>query len=113
MEENKENITSTPKNNSSIYQRIPPLLRNKYILTTLGFIIWLLFFDRHDIISQYKLRKELHKLEEEKSFYLKEIEKDSKNLNELLTNPKTLEKFAREKYLMKKDNEDIFVIVNE
>jgi cell division protein FtsB len=72
-----------------------------------------MFFDRHDIISQVKLRKELKKLEEEKEFYLREIAKDSKNLNELLTNPKTLEKFAREKYLMKKENEDIFVIVKE
>lgn len=113
MEELKENTETFTKANSGLYQRIPPLLRNKYVLTTLGFIIWLLFFDRHDIISQIKLRKELHKLEEEKAFYVKEIEKDTKNLNELLTNPKTLEKFAREKYLMKKDNEDIFVIVNE
>lgn len=113
MEEKKEHIENSPEIKLGFYQRIPPLLRNKYVLTTLGFIIWLLFFDRHDIISQFKLRKELHKLEEEKAYYVKEIEKDSKNLNELLTNPKTLEKFAREKYLMKKDNEDIFVIVNE
>ncbi len=113
MEETKEHIENSPEIKPGLYQRIPPLLRNKYVLTTLGFIIWLLFFDRHDIISQFKLRKELHKLEEEKAYYVKEIEKDSKNLNELLTNPKTLEKFAREKYLMKKDNEDIFVIVNE
>ncbi|MFN7014307.1 MAG: FtsB family cell division protein [Bacteroidia bacterium] len=113
MEDIKENTRISAEVNSSLYQRIPPPLRNKYVLTTLGFIIWLLFFDRHDIISQIKLRRELHKLEEEKAFYVKEIEKDSKNLNELLTNPKTLEKFAREKYLMKKDNEDIFVIVNE
>lgn len=113
MEESKEHIVASPAIKIGFYQRIPSPLRNKYVLTTLGFIIWLLFFDRHDIISQLKLRKELQKLEEEKTFYLKEIEKDSKNLNELLTDPKTLEKFAREKYLMKKDNEDIFVIVNE
>lgn len=113
MEESKENIEPSLVIKSGFYQRIPTPLRNKYILTTLVFIIWLLFFDRHDIISQLKLRKELQKLEEKKAFYLNEIEKDSKSLNELLTNPKTLEKFAREKYLMKKDNEDIFVIVNE
>lgn len=113
MIENKEHKTSPNPTKSGIYQRIPPLLKNKYILTTIGFIFWLLFFDRHDIISQYKLRRQLHKLEEQKAFYLKEIAKDTKNLNELLTNPKTLEKFAREKYLMKKDNEDIFIIVKE
>lgn len=113
MTENKEHNELPKEIKPGFYQRIPPFLKNKYVLTTLGFIFWLLFFDRHDIISQYKLRKELHKLQEQKAFYLKEIAKDSKNLNELLTNPKTLEKFAREKYLMKKDNEDIFIIVNE
>jgi cell division protein FtsB len=108
-ESNKKELK--PKN--TYIERIPPLLRNKYMLTFLGFVLWLLFFDRHDILSQYKLRSELKKLEAEKAFYQSEIAKDSKNLNELLSNPKTLEKFAREKYLMKKDNEDIFVIVKE
>ncbi|MFN4235463.1 MAG: septum formation initiator family protein [Bacteroidia bacterium] len=113
MEDSAKNIHSSNQNSKSFFERIPSPLKNKYILTSLGFIIWLLFFDRHDIISQIKLSKELKKMEEKKAFYLKEIENDSKKLNELLTNPKTLEKFAREKYLMKKDNEDIFVVVNE
>jgi cell division protein DivIC len=55
----------------------------------------------------------LQKLEEEKKFFIEEIKKDNEELNDLKTNPKTLEKFAREKYLMKKDNEEIFVIVEE
>jgi cell division protein FtsB len=113
MEENKIDKEISIETKPQFYNRIPPILKNKYVLTTLVFFIWLMFFDRHDIISQVKLRKELKKLEEEKEFYLREIAKDSKNLNELLTNPKTLEKFAREKYLMKKENEDIFVIVKE
>jgi len=113
MEENNKLKGSSTETKSQLYNRIPSLLKNKYVLTTLFFLIWLLFFDRHDLISQFKLRKELKKLEEEKEFYLREIEKDTKNLNELLTNPKTLEKFAREKYLMEKENEDIFVIMKE
>jgi cell division protein FtsB len=86
---------------------------NRYFITAFGFFIWILFFDKNDLISQYKMRSELRKLKREKEFFLKEIERDSKNLWELHTNPQTLEKFAREKYLMKKDNEDIFYIVEK
>ena len=94
-------------------KKLPPYLKNKYLLAVALFIVWLLFFDRHDFISQYKLRAELNKLREEKAFFQEEIKKDTENLKELISNPETLEKFAREKYLMKKDNEDIFVIVEE
>jgi cell division protein FtsB len=88
-------------------------LKNRFAITGIIFIIWLLFFDRNDLISQYKISRELTKLEEEKKFFLEEIKKDQEKLSELRTNYKTLEKFAREKYLMKKDNEDIFVIVKK
>jgi cell division protein FtsB len=63
-------------------------------------------------MSQYQYWNQLKKLEAEKSFYTKEIKTIKKDLNELNTNPIMLEKFAREKYLMKKENEDLFVIVN-
>lgn len=56
---------------------------------------------------------ELGKLEDDKAFYQEEIQKTIADLEELKSNPKSLEKFAREKYLMKKDNEELFVIVNE
>ena len=56
---------------------------------------------------------ELNKLEEEKAFYEEEIKKTITDLEDLKSNPKSLEKFAREKYLMKKDNEELFVIVEE
>ena len=71
------------------------------------------FFDKNDIFSQLELTKKLSVLNEEKKYYLNEIEYNKTDLKELRTNPKNLEKFAREKYLMKKDNEDIFVIVQE
>ncbi len=93
--------------------RIPKWLKNKYALTGMVFLLWLLFFDRNDLISQFKISSELNKLKEEKRFFLEEIKKDQENLLDLKTNPKTLEKFARENYLMKKENEDIFVIVKE
>ena len=95
------------------YKKIPSLIKNKYSLTAISFIIWLVFFDSHNWIKQYELKKEIKSLEKEKKFYENEIYKDSVALHQLSTNPKTQEKFAREKFFMKKDNEDIIVIIDE
>ena len=73
----------------------------------------MLFFDRNDLLSQYEYRSQLNKFKEEKAFYISEIEKVKSDLNELSTNQERLEKFAREKYLMKKDDEDVYVIIRE
>ena len=73
----------------------------------------MLFFDRNNFIYQIGLLSELHEAEYEKQYYLDEINKDNKAIEELKTDTLTLEKFAREKYLMKRDNEDIFLIVKE
>ncbi|MFN8406604.1 MAG: septum formation initiator family protein [Sphingobacteriaceae bacterium] len=92
--------------------RVVVILKNKYIISSTFFVLWMLFFDRNDLMSQYQYWNQLKKLEAEKSFYTKEIKTIKKDLNELNTNPIMLEKFAREKYLMKRENEDLFVIVN-
>ncbi len=94
-------------------KRTVGIISNKYFLVTAFFIVWMLFFDRNDLLSQYEYRKQLHKLEEEKEFYTKESERVKKDLEELTSDQEMLEKFAREKYLMKKDNEDVYVIVKE
>jgi len=93
--------------------RFLSLFSNKYFLAASAFGVWMLFFDRNDLMSQYEYRSQVTKLEEEKEFYIKESQQAIKDLDELTTNREMLEKFAREKYLMKKDNEDIFVIVKE
>ncbi len=93
--------------------RFLDLIRNKYFITGLAFLTWMLFFDRNDLMSQYEYRTQLNKLQAEKEFYLKESEKAVKDLNELSTDKTKLEKFAREKYLMKKENEDVFVIITK
>lgn len=93
--------------------RLLHLLKNKYFLVTAFFVVWMLFFDRNDLMSQYDYCTQLNKLENEKDFYTKETEQVKKDLDELTTNKERLEKFAREKYLMKKDNEDVFVIIPE
>lgn len=96
-----------------IWKKILPYARNKYILTILIFIIWILFFDRNNLIDRARELRHLKQLEKDKKYYIERIDNDSKRLEQLKTNNKNLEKFAREQYLMKKDNEDIFVVVEE
>lgn len=88
-------------------------LRNKYVFTSLLFLLWLLFFDQNNLTDRGKTAREYDQLIEEKNYYLKTIEEDRRRINELKTDADNLEKFAREQYLMKKDNEDIFIIVDE
>ncbi len=76
-----------------------------------AFTVWMLFFDKNDVISQYEYSTQLNKLKQEKDFYTKETDQVKKDLKELDSNLTTAEKFAREKYFMKKDNEDVFVVV--
>ncbi|WP_461453377.1 FtsB family cell division protein [Mucilaginibacter sp.] len=94
-------------------QRLVLLFRNKFFWVTAAFLVWMLFFDKNDLLSQYQYHQQLSKLKTERDFYTKETAKVSKDLSELTSNPAQLEKFAREKYLMKKDNEDVFVIVKD
>ncbi len=83
------------------------------MLTLVGLTIWVLFFDKNDLNTQIEFRKEVKKLEEERNYFTRENAQITNDLKELTNNPLTVEKFGREKYLMKRDNEDIFVIVEE
>ena len=89
------------------------ILKNKYILTLLIFFVWLLVFDRNNLIDRVKYIRKLNEMERQKEYYETRIEQDSRKLNELKTNRENLEKFAREQYYMKKPDEEIFVIVDE
>jgi len=89
------------------------LLKNKYFVTAFCCLVWLSFFDRNDFITQNSYRNKLHSLQKERDYYIEEIVKNKAEVNDLLTNPKNLEKYAREKYRMKRDNEDVYVIVQE
>ena len=88
-------------------------LNNKYAITIIVFGIWMLFFDNNNFISQVRLNRTHHELEMEKQYYLSEIEKDRRATFELMTDTVTLEKFGREQYLMKRENEDIYLIVDK
>jgi len=89
-------------------------LMNKYLLTGVGFAIWILFFDNRDFVtSHFREKGELQKLEESKKYYEQQIAATKQELEQLKSNPAVLEKYARERYLMKRDNEDLFVIRDE
>lgn len=96
-----------------LIDKVPPFLKNKFALCIIAFIVWLAFFDKNDFYSQYRFRQQLKVLNKDKAYYTDELEKSRKDLTELMSSPANLEKFARENYLMKRDDEDIFVIVND
>ena len=88
-------------------------MRNKYIAASVLFFVWICFFDRNDLISEAKLMYKINKLKTERTYFQKQTDIANEELKELQTDPSSLEKFAREKYLMKKDNEDVYVITDK
>ena len=96
-----------------MFSKIPPYLKNKYSLSLIIFVFWLTLFDQNNLLLQFQNKLELWDLEEEKEYYMDEIEKTKLDLEELTTDMNSLERFAREKYLMKRDNEEVFVFVRK
>ncbi|MBT8188261.1 MAG: septum formation initiator family protein [Croceitalea sp.] len=88
------------------------LMTNTYVLVLTLFVIWMAFFDTNSLLIHLELRREIKKLEQQKEFLQSEIQKDKKILDQL-SSEEALEKFAREEYYMKKDNEEIFLIEYE
>lgn len=94
-----------------LLSRIPSWLKNKYLLTVAGFIVWMLFFDDRDFITtHFRQRAELRKLEHSRNYFQGQISNTQKELDQLKSNPATIEKYAREKYHMKRENEDLFMV---
>lgn len=86
------------------------IFTSKYLITGTAFAVWMMFFDRNDVPLQINRIRELNKLEQNENNMTLLITNTSKELELLKTNPETLEKYAREKYLMKKDNEDLYIV---
>lgn len=91
--------------------RIPQFLRNKYILAIWAFLLWVILFDANNIIDRVRQMNRLRKLKMEKEYYEKKIAEEREKLNKLYTDDDYLEKFAREQYLMKKKDEDLFIVL--
>jgi cell division protein DivIC len=94
-------------------KKIGYIFTNKYLVTGIAFAIWMLFFDRNDVTLQMKRIQEVNKLQKSEKIMANQIADTKHELELLKTNPETLEKYAREKYLMKKDNEDLFIITTD
>jgi cell division protein FtsB len=90
-----------------------PKLKNKYIITLLVFTVWIIFFSQYNLIDRFRIARDIRQMEREKQYYKNQITQDSIRIHELTTDDENLEKFAREQYYMKKDNEEIFVVVEE
>jgi len=90
-----------------------PILRNKFVLTSLIFGVWIVLFDQNNLVDRIAEMKKLRNLEQEKEYYSKKITDDQRRMKELETDKENLEKFAREEYLMKRSNEDVFVVIEE
>jgi cell division protein DivIC len=90
---------------------MPAWMKNKYVLTILVFLLWLILLDPNNLISRVREIRTRNRLEREKEYYMSRIEEDRRKLNELRTSNENLEKYAREQYHMKKPDEDLFIIV--
>lgn len=91
-------------------KKIINIVRNKYLITFVGFCIWLIIFDQHNLIDRFKTRQYLNKLIQDTAYYHSKIIEDKEVIHQLQTHTENLEKFAREEYLMKAEDEDIFII---
>jgi cell division protein DivIC len=96
-----------------MFKRLPKAFRNFYIVSLAVFFIWMLALDSNNLIARFQLSSKLNSLEDEKEYYEEKIMEVQRDHDELFGDRESIEKFAREKYLMKKENEDIFVIVEE
>ena len=93
-----------------VLRHIPPFIYNKYFLATSLFAVWMLFFDRNDFFTQLGRKDDLRQIEQSKEYFSKKIADGRKFSTDIRSNTDVVEKFAREKYLMKRDNEDLFLI---
>ena len=85
--------------------------RNKYLVATIIFLAWVLFFDENSIVSHNRNKNILKELTEQKETYREQIKSDEQKLEDLNSGPENLEKFAREQYRMKKADEDLYIIM--
>lgn len=86
---------------------------NFYVVATLFFFFWMIFIDSNNLVNQIRLSKKLWDLENQKEFYQEKKAQIKAEREALMSNPELLEKFARERYFMKKETEDLYVVVQK
>ena len=90
-------------------KKIFPILINRYFIVSIGFVVWMLFFDQRDYFQQKASSEELKKLETSAKYYNEEINNTKTQLNSLQNNGPSIEKFARERYLLKREGEEVYI----
>jgi cell division protein DivIC len=95
-----------------VFKKIFKIVVNKYTITLLLFGVWMIFFDNSSVLNRMKYKEKLNTLKQEKRVYLDEIKNDSVLTEKLLSDTLEMERFARENYLMKKDKEDVFLVID-
>ncbi|OSZ79434.1 hypothetical protein CAP35_14625 [Chitinophagaceae bacterium IBVUCB1] len=86
------------------------IITNKFLLTAVAFGAWMFFFDQYDVRSMQARKKELQETKDHIAYLNNEIAKMEREHDEMMSNPQRLEQYAREQYLMKRDNEDVYVV---
>ena len=86
------------------------IIKNKYLLVTVVFFVWIVFFDSNSIIEWSKIRTNINRQEKEKTYYKQEIKSAEEKLHELSSNKDSLEKFAREQFYFQEENEDLYIV---
>ncbi|WP_276366899.1 septum formation initiator family protein [Chryseolinea sp. H1M3-3] len=94
-------------------KKLPKPVRNFYVVSIVIFLMWMLLLDSNNLIARFQLSSKLNALENEKEYYQDKIKEVEKDHDELFGDNESLEKFAREKYLMKKEKEDIYIVVEK
>ena len=101
------------KINGMAFGTILKVIKNKYFIALVAFLAWITFFDRDNILTRREMNQNLDDLRREKQFYIDEIAKDKKSIEDLNHDSPALEKIGRENYLMKKDSEDVYLVVKQ
>jgi len=95
------------------WRSVGRFIGNKYLLIVVLFAVLIIFFDQHNLLDRIQTRKHLEQLQQDTLFYRQKIREEREMIRELQTSPANLEKFAREQYLMKAPDEDIFIILKD
>ena len=109
-EEESKTTAEGRKARSDIKAALARLVRNNYVVSVLVFLVWMMFVDEDNMVARYEYSRKISELETEKAQLKEQIEQDRRKMKELMSNKTSLEKFAREEYYMKRDDEVIFII---
>lgn len=93
--------------------KVPSIFKNFFFIIGILFVVWMMFFDSNDIFNQIKKTKKYNALKKEKAYYEQNIERGERDLENLRSDKSRLERFAREKYHMKKEDEEVYIVVEK